>query len=100
MVEYSVESISPGRKSGRMEMFDDRNEAMRYAKEQVEMGKGVAVDKHTENGQTMVAQKNMQVTGLGKGKSGQIFTKDFGRIAVSKKKPQGGFGNMDFSLKW
>ena len=84
--DYVVEVIGKGRKRGTFKAFRSRQNANRYAKREVAKGKGISIDRLTQNGQHGVATKNLKVTALGEGKFGKEFVKDFGSLRTSAKK--------------
>lgn len=78
--DYTVESIGKGKKTGFMKAFKTKGEAKLFARQELKKGRGVTIDKIDANSQRTIAQKNMMITGLGKGKYGKEFTKDYGKI--------------------
>ena len=73
--DYVVESIGKGGKRGITKVFRSLGAAKNFGKSEVKRGRGIAIDKVTKYGQTLLVQKNMKVTGF----KGQ-FARDFGTL--------------------
>jgi len=87
-IEYYVESIGKGRKTGITKTFATRAEAENFARTEVAKGRGIAMGSLTDSREKQLVQKNLQVTALGKGKYGKMFTRDYGKLSMKKKKPR------------
>jgi len=77
---YFVESIGKGNQKGISKTFNTKAKAVEFAKKELKRGRGVVLDQITNTSQKTLAQKNMRITGLAKGKFGKTFTKDFGKF--------------------
>jgi len=83
-IEYYVESIGKGRRTGITKTFATRPEAERFARSEIAKGRGISVGSLSDAREKALIQRNMQITALGKGRFGKTFARNYGKFTVGK----------------